>query len=63
MILMGGRGISGFQLVIVGGPTLLTSVTIADVPDYVLAHFKPDKFWGNDFKGLSLTTWPDFGVS
>jgi hypothetical protein len=38
-----------------GGLTSLASVTIADVPDYFLAHSKPDEFLGNDFKGLSLT--------
>jgi hypothetical protein len=38
------------------GPASLGSVTIVGIPGYVLVHFKLNKFLGNDFKGLSLTT-------
>jgi hypothetical protein len=38
------------------GPTSLASVTIVDVPGYVLTHSKPDEFIGNEFNSLNLTT-------
>jgi hypothetical protein len=56
MVLIGWKGISRFQPDVLGRSDFVGKCTIADVPDYVLVNSKPDKFSGNDFKGLSLTT-------
>jgi hypothetical protein len=35
---------------------MLTNVSIVNIPDYVLIHFKPNKVSSDDFKCLSLAT-------
>jgi hypothetical protein len=41
-------------------PTLLTDITVTDIPDYVIMHFKSDELLDNDFKCLGLTAVVQF---